>query len=87
MIQKKCTNSICRRQQPDILLGFWKDITTQEFCIKSNGRVVKKFMGKVFVPRPITLSEMNIEAETFGGLRINNPEAKRRLADYWRSQV
>ena len=34
----------------------WSDITVQEFVIKSNGVVVKRFMGKVLVPIKTDLS-------------------------------
>lgn len=60
MNQKKHTSTICR-QQEDIFAGFfWSDITLQKFEIKSNGKVIKTFMGKVFVPKPVILSELNI---------------------------
>lgn len=30
---------------------FWSDITTQVFVIKSNGKVIKRFLGKVLIPQ------------------------------------
>ena len=29
---------------------FWSDITVQKFMIKSEGKIIKRFLGKVLIP-------------------------------------
>jgi len=54
MFKKEYRPTNCRQQDFNPVGFFCNDITVQKFEIKSQGKVIKTFMGKVFVPMEVS---------------------------------